>query len=387
MNDLLIRGGTLLDPSRNIYEKADILIRDKKIVVVPFGEEIKAKKEIDATGYLVLPGLIDFHVHIFHTGTNIGYEPDLALLPQGVTTAVDQGSAGPINFDCFFKTVIRDSIMRIYSTLNVAPAGLATLPYSLESVDPNLFQPEKTIALFEKYNKYIIGLKIRQNKEVAGKLGLAPLESAVKMADKIGCRIVVHTTNSPGNTEDLVALLRKGDIFTHMYHVKGNSIINDAMKVRSKIREARDRGVLFGSGDGKSHCSLRVAKSAINDNFEPDIISADLGSALFARNVFGLPLIMSKYLNLGISLKDVVKACTEIPARLIGMDGKIGTLMPGAYADIAIFKLKKMSIQIQDLSGEILKCKQVLLPQMTILNGRVVYSSLGFYSNILKWER
>ena len=347
------------------------MIRNNRIIATSSNDNIEAQKTIDASNCLVLPGLIDYHTHVFYDGTEIGIHPDSALLPQGVTTAVDQGSAGITNYDAFFKTVVNHSQVRIFSTLHVSPTGLSSLPHYLEKVDPNLFNIEKARLLFEKYGDQIVGLKVRQSKEIVKDWGLAPLAKTIQMAENLNCRVIVHTTNSPGKVEDLIALLRAGDIYAHVYQGKGNSIIDNRGKVSECIHKARNKGVLFDTADGRVHYAFSIAKSALADGFEPDIISTDLVSgSLFERPVFGLPLVMSKYLSLGMPLQNVVKACTSTPAYLIGMEGKIGTLSPGAYADVAVFKLKNMSIQLQDTFGDVLMCDQVFIPQMTMLNGR-----------------
>lgn len=377
--DLLIRGGTVVDPARNFFGKADVLLRGDEIIDISAGGKIEAEKTIDAANCLVVPGLIDYHTHVFHSGTQIGIQADSGLLPQGVTTAVDQGSSGITNFESFVKTVINNSQVRIFSYLHASPAGLATLTRCLEPIDPKLFDLESSRKLLKKYEGQLLGLKIRQSSEIVGEWGLEPLKAAIEMAAALGCNVVVHTTNPPGDVEELVSLLRAGDVFTHVYQGKGSNIIDEAGKVQKAIKAARDRGVLFDTADGRGHYAFSIAKAAIADGFEPDIISTDVVmSSLFERSVFGLPLIMSKYLNLGISLENIIKACTATPARLIGMEGKIGTLAPGAYGDVAVFKLKESSIELQDVFGEALKCKQLLVPQMTILKGKIVYRSLEF---------
>lgn len=375
--DIWISDGTIVDPSRDFLGKGDLLIQNGKIIDVPPGEKAEAERTINAAGYLVLPGLIDYHTHVFPAGTDIGVHPDPAYLPQGITTVVDQGSTGVNNFDSFFNTSVTNSQIRIYACLHSSPAGLATLPRSMEPVDPKLYDVEGVRRLFGKYGGQLVGLKIRQTKEVVGEFGLAPLAATVKMAEAIGCRVVVHTTNPPGDVEELAALLRPGDVFTHVYQGKGSNIIDSAGKVRQAVRQARARGVIFDTADGRGHYAFSVAKAAIADGFEPDVISTDVVRAsLYAGTVFGLPLIMSKYLNLGICLPNVVKASTLTPARLIGMDGKLGTLSPGACADVAIFQLKESSVMMEDVFGETLTLKQMFIPRMTILGGKVAYSSL-----------
>jgi predicted amidohydrolase len=376
--DLLIRAGLIVDPARNYFSTGDVLVRGNSIADLPAGETVQAEKEIDATGCMVFPGLIDFHAHVFHGGTEIGIHPDSALLPQGVTSAVDQGSAGVCNCDSFFHSVANSSQVRIFSHLHVSPVGL-TSTRCPEPVDPKWFDLERTRGLFAKYPGRLLGLKLRQSKNVVGDLGLKPLAAAVQMADAIGCRVVVHTTDPPGEIQDLAAMLRPGDVFTHVYHGTGNTILDGQSKVKRGIQEARQRGVLFDTADGRIHYAFSTARAALADGFEPDLISTDVTRAsLFERSVFGLPLIMSKYLTLGIPLQRVVKACTATPAALLGMQGKLGTLAPGAYADIAIFQLRDTSLKQRDSFGEMLNYSQVLVPQVTILNGKAAYRNVEF---------
>ncbi len=376
--DLLIRGGSIVDPARSCYGTGDVLISGNKISDVPAGQVVEADKTIEAAGCLVLPGLIDYHAHLYYGGSEIGVPPDSALLPQGVTTAVDQGSTGAANFEHFARTVMSTSEIRIFASLNVSPAGLPTTRYP-EMLDSRYFDFPHVRSLFEKYGGQLVSLKVRQSKEVVGELGMEPLKQAVRMASSLGCRVVVHTTNPPGTVEDMISLLRPGDVYAHVYQGKGNHILDDKGKVFPGVRRAGENGVIFDTADGKPHYAFSVARAAIADGFEPDIISSDVTfGTLFDLSVFGLPLIMSKYLNLGISLHNVVKACTVVPAYLLGMDGKIGTLAPGAYADVAIFKLADAQTKLQDVFGGTLTCSRMLVPQMTILGGRIAYRNAIF---------
>lgn len=375
--DLLLRGGTIVDPFRDIVGQGDVLIRDGEVVASPAGEAATADKTVDVSGCLVLPGLVDYHTHLFYGGTHIGIAPDPALLPQGVTTAVDQGSAGVGNVDGLFVTVANTSQVRVFAYLHVSPAGLATLPFSMEQVNPATFNLAAARRLFEKYGRRLLGFKVRQSADIVGEWGLEPLKAAIRMAEAVSRPVVVHTTNPPGDIDDLVSLLRPGDVFTHMYQGRGSTIIGEDGKVRRAVREARARGVVFDCADGRFHYALKVAKAAIDDGFEPDVISTDLTRGnLYDESVFGLPAVMSKYLALGVSLSNVVRACTVSPAHLLGMEGKIGTLAPGAFADVAVFRLRELPLEFRDVSGEVLTCNQVFIPQMTVLGGRVVYRSL-----------
>ena len=374
--ELVISGGVVIDPARNFHGLADVCINDGKIMASNPGEKIDAAQVIDATGCYVLPGLIDYHTHLFYGRTRIGVSPDSALLPQGVTTAVDQGSAGFSNIESFMDTVVERSQIRIYCHLHVAPSGLESLPHKHEAVDPHLYDLKASSALFEKYAGTLLGLKIRQSSEIVGDMGVEPLKATIRMAADIGCRVVVHTTNPPCDVGELADLLRPEDVFTHMYQGKGRSIINADGKIDRRIWRARARGVIFDTADGRGHYSIDVCQRALSDGMAPDIISTDLtASNVYDPSVFGLPLIMSKYLALGMSIDDVVRACTMTPATLIGMEGKLGTLAPEALADVAVFRLTDKSITFTDFAGKSLVCHQLLLSQVTVSKGRVVYRS------------
>lgn len=299
------------------------------------------------------------------------------MLPQGVTTAVDQGSAGVANFEQFFETIVARSQMRIFSHLHVVPDGLKSLPEQPETIEPGRFDLARTRALFAKYPGRLLGLKIRQSREIVGELGLTPLMETVWLAAAIGCPVVVHTTNPPAAAGELAKLLRPGDVFTHMYQGKGNPISSGSGEPAPGIQEARARGVRFDTADGRGHYSLAVAKTALAAGFAPDIISTDLTSGnVYDPAVFGLPLIMAKYLALGLPLFEVVKACTAVPAAQLGQAGRLGTLQPGAGADIAVFRLADRPISFTDFAGESLTCRQVLIPQLTVCRGKVAYRSL-----------
>ncbi|MEN6565027.1 MAG: amidohydrolase family protein [Veillonellales bacterium] len=378
--DLWIRKGMVIDPARNLQEEADVFVQGNRIVDVPPGETVTAKKIIDAAGLLVFPGLIDNHAHVFWGGTAIGIHPDSSCLPQGVTTVVDQGSAGINNFDEFARSIMQFSQVRIFAYLHAAPAGLATLPYSMEAVNPKIFDGEAIDRLFRKYPHKLVGLKIRQSREVVGDLGLSPLTAMLDIANRLEekPRIVVHTTNSPESAEKIADLLRPNDIFAHVYQGKGSTILDARGKVLPAVRAAKKRGVLFDTADGRGHYAFSVAKAALQDGFTPDILSTDLVKAsAYDRSVFGLPLILTKYLNMGMPLYDIVKACTVTPAKTLNMEGEIGSLAPGAYADIALFKLKETKFALTDVFDKTLPCQKLLLPQLTVSDGQIVYANFA----------
>jgi predicted amidohydrolase len=374
----LITGGHIIDPALGVNEKGDVLISDGKIA----GNDVKAKKYahqiIQADGCIVVPGLIDFHAHVFFEGTDSSIPPDVGMLPNGVTTTVDGGTAGTANYELFHKNVIANSLVRIKSFLSVSPTGQATNKYD-ENQNPKYYDEEKMERLFRKYPDELLGLKVRQSQDVVGELGLSPLQKALEIAERLSCKVAVHTTDSPGTTGEIVNLFRKGDIFAHVFHGKGSTIIGQDGKVIPEVTEARKRGVLFDAANGKNHFAFKTAKAALADGFMPDIISSDLTwMTMFKQPTFGLPWIMSKYLALGMKLSDIVNACTATPAAAMGMAGEIGTLAPGACADVTILKLIDYPCDFVDVAGDHHLGTTLLLPQATIREGRIVFRQLNF---------
>jgi dihydroorotase len=374
--NLLIRGGTVVDPTNNFIGKKNILVCGNKIVDIAKDDEVQVEEIIDAGGYIVTPGLIDNHTHIYEGGTELGLIPDLSLLPMGVTTAVDAGSAGVATFEAFMQSIILRSKMRIFCNMNVASMGQIA-GYCPEEIDPKNYNVNRIKDLMDKFSEHIRGLKIRCDRAVVKELGMEPLKAAIRIGNELGCRVVVHTTNPPSEISDIADIMRAGDIFCHCYHGQGNSIIDEQGKVKNSIWQARQRGVLFDSADGRGNHAYRVIKPAIAQGFTPDIISTDVTQgSLFGKMLYGLPLVVSKYLSLGLNILDVFRACTTIPARILGMDGKIGTLSAGALADIAIFKLENRKVTFTNRTDETYEGSKLLLPQVTILNGRIVYRQL-----------
>lgn len=366
-----------MDPARGMDEVRDVCMEGDRIVP-DFGKEGEAEQVIPADGCLVLPGLIDFHAHVFYRGNDSSVPPDLAMIPNGVTTVLDGGTAGTANYESFYRNVMANSVVRIKSLLSVSPTGQSTVQYD-ENQDPRYFDEDRMEQLFRRYPDSLIGLKVRQSRDVVGGLGLSPFKRALKVADRLSCRVEVHTTDSPGETTDLVNLFRPGDIFTHVFHGIGNTIIGRDGHVLPAVREARKRGVIFDAANGRNHFAFKTAEAALADGFAPDVLGSDLTWLTFGKEpAFGLPWLMSKYLALGMKLPDVIAAVTATPARVFGMEKEIGTLAPGACADVALFKLVRKKCTFRDILGESRTGEQLLLPQATWRAGRLVFRQLNF---------
>ena len=374
--DLLIKDGLVIDPARGICQKGDVAVKSGKIVDP--AAATKVEREISAEGCLVVPGLIDFHAHVYNPGSDFSLKADAACLPQGVTTVVDAGSAGISNFDNFARTAVAFNQTRVLSLVYISPAGMVTLRWH-EEMNPKYYDVAALKELVARYPQQIVGIKCRQSRNIVGELGLEPLKETVKVAEQVGLPVVVHVTDPPCTMDKLAEVLRAGDVLCHCFHGSGNSILGDDGKVLPGIRAAKERGVIFDSSNGKLNFSHHVARQAIAEGFLPDVISSDLTTmTLYMDYVFGLPYVLSKYLSYGVSLQDVFAACTATPAAWLGLQGKTGTLAPGVVADIAVFRKIERQSRHLDTQGNLYMADQLLVPQLTVLNGKIAYRQIDF---------
>lgn len=384
--DILLKNGLVADLDNARYVNQNIGIVGNRIVDMQTVDEGDAETTIDAAGCIILPGLIDFHAHVFHGGTAISVNPDILCLPNGVTSVVDAGSSGWVNYNLFRNSVINPSQTRIKSYLNVVNVGLSTLGGGptgyLENTNPANFNVEKISQTLEENRDNILGLKLRYSQDIATGRSFSsdPFYATVALARKLETSICVHVTDSRLSADELISHFQTDDIYAHCFHGTGNAILADSGELFPAIKAAKERGVVFDCSNGVAHFDFRVAGAALEQGFTPDIISTDLTlrNSLRTDKVFSLLFIMSKYLNMGMSFFDVVRAVTRTPARLMKMEGQTGTLAPGALADIAIVKLRKENIMFEDTKGARLEGDRYIDNCATISNGQIVYRRQRF---------
>jgi predicted amidohydrolase len=375
MAELLIKNGRILDPGANVDFIGDILVDGEKIREVGKNLDAKADTIIDASGFLVTPGWIDIHGHLYEGGAPNGFPIDLASIPMGITAIVDAGSSGVANYPNLLK-YLRNSIIRAKLMLNVSACGIIMPSHFPEPLDPkvwniNLFRKAKEIC-----GEDMIGLKVRVSKDIVRELGLEPLKKAVEAADKIGTRVIVHVTDAPVSMSEVAACLRMGDVFCHVFHGKGNTIITPEGKIEEGILEARKRGVIFDAASGRGNFGLDVARTAIAEGFLPDSISTDITLQNLHNLLAGhLPIVMSRYLPLGMSVEQIIECVTKGPAEQFGMEG-LGTLATGTAADITIAELVKKPVEYVDAFGKSVTCKEIFAPKATIIGGTIQYRSV-----------
>ncbi|HFZ8994664.1 TPA: metallo-dependent hydrolase [Citrobacter freundii] len=384
--DILIKNGLIADTGSNDYVNRNIGIIGNRIVDLNKVDTTQAETVIDAAGCIVLPGLIDFHAHVFHGGTAISVNPDVICLPNGVTSVVDAGSSGWVNYSLFRNTVIAPSMVKIKSYLNVVNVGLSTLGGGptgyLENTNPANYNVDKIAQTLRDNKDNILGLKLRYSQDIAkGKqYSSDPFLSTVALARELKTSICVHVTDSVLTADELINHFQADDIFAHCFHGTGNSIVNTQGEIYSSIKEAQTRGVIFDCSNGVAHFDFNVASKALEQGFYPDIISTDLTqrNSLRTDKVYSLIYVMSKYLNMGMSFFDILRAVTTTPARLMKMEGQIGTLAPGAFADIAIVKLRKEKVTFEDTHGNKIEGDRYIDNCATLCNGQIVYRRLHF---------
>lgn len=373
--DLLIKNGRVIDPSRSIDRIEPVAIKNGKIVA--YEEGMAADTEVDAAGCLVTPGLIDFHIHISDRRTDSGIDPDLALIPQGVTAAVDAGSTGVTTCRSFLDEMTRRHIKsRMF--LHVSPVGQITHQFP-EPMLPDTWNMDKFQMAFDYGGERILGLKLRVSKEVVGDQGLKPLYRAIEVAEQFDKPVCVHVTDPPVPMSELAEVLRPGDIFCHMFTGKYRSIYEDG-KLPDAIWKARERGVIFDACHGKMNHTFSVAEKAAADGFLPDVITTDLTFKTWAKQpVFGMPHVMSKFFLLGMTENQIIERVTCNPARLMKMEDQLGTLRPGTCADVTILRVIEKDILFYDSQGDTRTGQRYFAPMATIVDGQMMYRSHELY--------
>jgi dihydroorotase len=378
--DLLLAGGTLLDPAQGVRTATNVAFAGGRVAAVgPHLSPGDAAETVECAGRIVAPGMIDLHVHVFWGVSHYGIEPDPNCVAKGVTTAVDAGSAGADTFPGFRKYVIDVSATRLFALLNISSQGM--LSREIGELD-NLRYADvpKAIAMIEQHRDVILGVKVRLTRDqiVSREAGIRPLHLAREAADAVGLPIMVHPQEAwCDSLDDILAVMRGGDILTHCFHGLSHGILDATGKVRRSVHDAIERGVLFDVGHGRGSFSWEVAERALGEGVEPQTISSDLHAYNVDGPVFDLATTVSKFLHLGFSLEDALHKVTATPARALGMSGQIGTLRAGAWGDAVVFHLQDGVFEFADSHGETRMGRQRLVPQTVVRAGKVYRATKG----------
>lgn len=377
--DLVIRGGEVLDPSQSLRARRDIGIRWGIIETVQ--ETIPAEralKSIDASGKLVMPGLIDLHCHVYPYGSAIGIPADELVQFQATTTVVSAGDAGVNNLAALRRFIVAQTRARMYAFLHIANNGLSAFP-AAELYNIDVAQTEACAMALAENADFLLGVKVRMSENVIYKHGLEPLKRGIQACEMCGwpAKMMVHIGGV--ETKELMSqildLLRPGDVLTHAYSGAPNmsnvftNIVQDG-KLLPAALAAKQRGVMFDVGHGGGSFDFTVAEVAIPGGCTPDTISSDIH--VFSGNSPGIPFlpnVMSKFLTLGFTLEQVVAMATTAPAKIINRAPKIGTLQVGAPGDVAIMELVEGPVSFVDTRNNKRDGKVYLKPIQTVING------------------
>jgi dihydroorotase len=354
-HDLILTGGRLIDPSQSLDAVTEIAFAQGKVAAIGQGLKRDAKTKIqDASGFIVTPGLIDLHTHVYWGGTSLGVDPDFYARKSGVTTSVDTGSAGPGNFPGFAKHVIEPARSRIYAYLHVSHAGIygfSTDVHVGESEDMRLMDPRGAVRVAAQYPDQVIGIKVRVGAHASGDQGIAPLDVALQAADEAGIPLMAHIDEPPPTYEDVLAKLRPGDVLTHAFRPFPNAPVTAQGTIKPAVLAARKRGVLFDIGHGMGSFAFKTARAMLANGFLPDTISSDVHALCINGPAHDLVTTMSKFLCLGMSLNDVIRASTETPARAIKRHD-LGSLKPGSLGDATLIRVDDGRFDYVDVTGE-----------------------------------
>ena len=377
IEELIIKNGYVIDPEKGTIEKKEIAVRNGILVA---REEIRSPdvKTIDAEGCYVSPGFIDIHVHVFTEHTELGIDTDLIGIEQGVTTVVDAGSSGYSDYANFIKKVVEPSQTEVLSFLNISRKGLTSGLSELANPE-DLMTLEEAEEIFGRESS-IVGLKARMSGSVVKNSGVKSLEHARLLADHLNVPIMVHIGNPPPYLAEVFPLLTKGDIVTHAFHGKKYGILNAEGELIPEAMEALKRGVLFDLGHGTASFSYDTFLKFREKYDNPFTTSTDIYIKNYQNPVGSLMNTMTKLLELGIPLIEVVKSVTSKAASALG-SAELGTLELGTRADITIFKKVEQRTTLIDSEGAELEAKEILKPHMVLRNGRIVYSDESARAN------
>lgn len=380
MYDLVVRGGRVIDPAQGLDAMLDVAIEGQRIAALaPDLTSGGTRAVLDAAGLLVTPGMVDLHTHVFWGVPPLGVEPDPHCLARGVTTAVDAGSAGAATFPAFRRYIIDVSATRIVAMLHISSIGMARDDGSPgeavgELEDIRWARVDRAIDVARAHADVIVGIKVRLSTPMVGPdpgQCREALRRARQAAAAIGKPAMVHVGGTAVPLDDLLAMLSPGDVVTHCYHGRTEGVLDDSGTVRPAVWQAVARGIIFDVGHGAGSFDFRVARTALEQGLLPGTISSDIHAWSIAGPVYDLATTASKFLHLGVPLGEVIRRVTTTPAQAVSLADRLGTLAPGAEADVSVLRLAEGEWPFRDAAGQVEIGRQRLEPVAVVRAGRV----------------
>ncbi len=352
--DLLLTGGTLMDPAQGLNDRRDIAFKDGLVAQV--AERIDSSSAAitaDVTGKLVTPGLIDIHGHFYHGGNLSAVHADEICMASGTTTGIDAGSAGCLNYGAMRDYVFPAHRTRLLAFLHVSGVGLANnalLGGGLH--DMRMIDIDRTSDAIKENPGFCFGVKVRMHiNAVAAWNAHEAMRAARAVADQSGSKLMVHVSGTPIPLPDILEFLGSGDICTHAFNGNPENMLDRNDKIRPEVRAAADRGVIMDVAHAGVHCDVEVAQAALRQGLPPTTISTDIHNPPPDRTVYKMNDLVSKFHAMGMTLPDAIAASTHTPAKVLGLTDTIGSLAPGMCGDAAVFDMREGHFKWMDMAG------------------------------------
>jgi dihydroorotase len=369
MNDLVLKGGRVIDPSQGLDKVTDIAFAGGKVAAI--GANLSGNSVRDVTGKIVTPGLIDLHTHVYWGGTSLGVEAELLARSGGVTTFIDAGSAGPGNFHGFRRHVIERSPVRILPYLNIAFPGIFAFSKAVmlgENVDMRLIDARETARVAREHKDLVLGIKVRVGRSASGASGVKPLDIALEVAEETGLPVMAHLDAPPPSRREVLERLRPGDVLTHCFRPFPNAPVQADGKIRDEVLAARARGVIFDIGHGAGSFGFGTTRAMLAAGFLPDVISSDVHVISIEGPAFDLLTTMSKFLCLGVDLPTVIKLATVNAAAAVKRPD-LGTLRIGHLGEATVMEQASGRFDYADSIGERMMGDKRLVSAGVVLAG------------------
>ena len=372
MYDLLLKGGTVVDPSTGLNGVQDIAIEQGKIARIEAQiAPAEARRMIEVPGTIVTPGLIDLHAHVFEGFTRLGVHPDQGGVYAGVTTIVDAGSAGCATFGGFPRYIIPQCHTEIIPFLHICQTGLSTIPDIIAEGSIDL---DATLRVADRYKNLICGIKARMVSPALEIFGMEMPRLARRAARESGIKLMVHIGDTekrydPTVIRRLLPMLEAGDILTHYFTANPGGVLDGNGRLVPEAWEAAKTGVWFDTAHGQGNFSFDIGRRIIDQGLLPHCISTDLTIPGRMRTVHSMTEMMTRFLGLGFTLEQVVTMCTSNPAKAIGAGGRLGSLATGRQADISILRIVEGDWTVYDVLGASLSVRQAVVPVLTVKRG------------------
>jgi dihydroorotase len=404
--DLVLRGGRVIDPAQGLDGTLDVAVRDGQVAAVGAAlSSVDTREVIDARGQLVLPGLIDTHAHVYQYVTGrFGLEADMVGVHSGTTTVVDQGGPSCMTLPGFQRFVVEPAATRIFAFLSAYLVGGLEGHYYPALYGPDGVDVAATVRAAQENAALVRGIKGHAEIGGVARWGLEVLRLSAEIAREADIPLYVHfgqlwpLPRNGGTRVDpdailpqVVELLRPGDILAHPFTRHPGGFVDRQGRVHPVVREALARGLRIDVGHG-SHFSFDVARRVLDAGIVPDTLGADLhgyntqvprpaGTPAgahpdpelhpFAGSTrFSLARAMTSLMACGLPLERVVPMVTRNAARMLGREAELGTLRPGAVADVTVLDDRRGRFSLRDNGGTEVIAERVLMPAFCLRAGR-----------------